>query len=207
MQTLFKVEKSINCPQCGDTLPLYFKHTKLAQCHSCKSNIFLEDESIELVGERAVLTPELSLITLNQPFTYEKKSYLPLGMIRYSYGKGFWEEWWIKDTKDNEFWLSVDEGDLVLQQKIKATYPKGFFKNLYIGKIIDNNWIITEIDSATCEGFSGTLPKKILKNSTYKYIHLTGDNAKLKTLEVSQNGVETYSGKWISPFDIEGISS
>ncbi len=202
MSNKFPIEKSINCPQCGDTLPLYFKHTKLVQCNSCKSSIFLENDATKLAGESSVLAPEISLLKLNTPFFYDHKSYLPLGKIRYSYGRGFWEEWWVKDTKNNEFWLSIDEGDLVLQQQIEENYPDGFFDSLKIGQSPSDGWIVTELGTATCEGFEGSLPKIVVKGSTYRYAHLSGKNAELKTLEVGDNGLEAYRGKWISPFDI-----
>lgn len=205
MTNTFTIEKSINCPQCGDTLPLYFKHTKLVQCNSCKSTIFLENEATKLAGDSSVLAPEISLIALNTPFFYDHKSYLPLGMIRYSYGRGFWEEWWLKDTQNNEYWLSIDEGDLVLQQKVETNYPADFFETLKIGQNIDDGWVVTEIGTAKCEGFSGSLPKKIIKGSTYMYAHLSGKNAELMTIEITNKKIEAYRGKWISPFDIEKV--
>ncbi|MEA1952844.1 MAG: DUF4178 domain-containing protein [Campylobacterota bacterium] len=205
MSNSFSIEKSINCPQCGDTLPLYFKHTKLLQCNSCKSTIFLENNATKLAGDSSVLTPEISLLELNTPFLYNYKSYLPLGMIRYSYGRGFWEEWWLKDTQNNEYWLSIDEGDLVLQQRIEANYPSDFFESLNIGQSISGDWVVTELGTATCEGFEGSLPKKVRKGSTYNYAHLSGKKAELKTLEFVDNILEAYHGKWISPFEIKKV--
>ena len=205
MSHTFSIEKSINCPQCGDTLALYFKHTKLVQCHSCKSNIFLENDATRLAGDSSVLAPEISILTLNTPFLYAQKSYLPLGKIRYSYGRGFWEEWWLKDTQNNEFWMSVDEGDLVLEEKIKSEYTSDSFNALRVGDTIAENWVVTEVGTATCEGFEGSLPKKVKVGSTHKYAHLSGANAALQTLEFSDDRVEVYLGKWISPFNIGSV--
>jgi len=205
MQTKFTVEKTINCPQCGDVLSLYFSYVKIIQCHSCKSTIFLEDDVARLSGESAVLAPEISLIELDKPFLYAQKSYLPLGMIRYSYGRGFWEEWWLKDSDNNAYWLSIDEGDIVLQQQEKTDYSRSFVQSLQLGKFLPGNWMVTEIGTATCEGFTGSLPKNIYKGDSYLYVHLSGLKAQLKTIEVTANGVEVYLGKWISPFDIKEI--
>jgi len=202
IHTKFGIEKTINCPQCGDALPLYIKHTKLVQCPSCKSNIFLEDNAVHLAGDSSVLVPEISILTLNTPFFYKQKSYLPLGKIRYSYGRGFWEEWWVKDTQNNEYWLSIDEGDLALQQKVEVTYPDSLFERLHVGLVTSDEWIVTEFNTAKCEGFEGSLPKKITIGSTYKYAHLSGKGAKLRTLELVENKLEAYEGNWISPFDI-----
>ena len=206
MPNQFSVEKQFHCPQCGYTLSLYFKHTKLVQCESCKSTIFLEDEGTQVLGKRSVLTPEISILKLDTPFFYKQKTYLPLGKIRYSYGRGFWEEWWVKDTQNNEYWLSIDEGDLVLQQKVDVTYPDTLFDRLRIGLITSAGWVVSELGEAKCEGFEGSLPKKINIGSTYAYAHLSGKDAKLRTLELTEGKLEAYEGVWISPFDIGRVS-
>ena len=205
MSHQFKIEKQLSCPQCGYAIPLYFKHIKLIQCASCKSTIFLEDKAVKLSGDSSVLAPEISLLELNTPFVFEQKSYLPLGKIRYSYGRGFWEEWWMKDTQNSEYWLSVDEGDVVFQQKAEVTYPDVLFSRLRVGLVISDGWIVTELGTAICEGFAGSLPKKVAVDSNYSYAHLSGKNAKLRTLEMVDGTLEVYEGKWISPFDIGKI--
>lgn len=202
MTNQFSVEKQFNCPQCGYRLSLYFKHTKLIQCESCKSTIFLEDDAVHLSGDSSVLAPEISILELSKPFFLKQKSYLPLGKIRYSYGRGFWEEWWVKDTQNNEYWLSVDEGDLVFQQKITVTYPDDLISSLRVGLVTSDDWVVTELGTATCEGFEGSLPKKVVIGSSYSYAHLSGKDAKLRTLEMLEGTLEAYEGKWISPFDI-----
>ncbi len=77
------IEKTINCPQCGYPLPIYFKWTKLVQCPACKSSIFLEDESIKVIGKSSTLSPEPSLLAIGEPIIIENKGFLPLGKIRY----------------------------------------------------------------------------------------------------------------------------
>ncbi len=202
MSKKFTVEKEIHCPQCGVLLPLYFKYTKLIQCDSCKSTIFLEDEGSRVAGDSSVLSEEPSIIVLNQAFFYQQTSYIPIGVIRYSYGRGYWEEWWIKDSSSNAYWLSVDEGDLVLQQETDTLLSLEAFDTLYVNDSIQDGWIVTEKGVATCEGFSGALPKVVKKGSQYHYLHLSGKDGKLQTIEKVDNNLETYIGEWISPFDI-----
>jgi len=204
MTNTFEAISTLHCPQCADSLPLYFKHVKLVQCNSCKSNIFLENEATRLAGDASVLAPEVSIISMNTPFGYDKKRYLPLGKIRYSYGRGFWEEWWLKDTNDDEYWLSIDEGDLVLEQAVNLSYAHDIFETLKIADILKDG-IVTEIGTAKCEGFEGALPKIIQIGASYKYAHLSGKDASLVTLEKGLDKIEAYQGKWISPFDIKDL--
>ncbi len=201
----FTIKKYINCPQCGDALPLYFSYAKIAQCDSCKSTIFIEDEAVRLAGESSVLSDEVSLIKLNTPFFYEAKSYLPIGMIRYSYGRGFWEEWWLDDNLGGSLWLSVDEGDMVLEKLVDSKYEPSIFDSAKVGDMIEAGWMISEIGDAVCDGFVGSLPHIVTKGSSYKYIHLSGANARLQTLELIDSTVYTYSGKWINSYNIKKI--
>ena len=198
------IEKTINCPQCGYLLPLYFRWTKLVQCPSCKSSIFLETLGAKVVGEASELSPEPSLIKLHEPIQIETKTYLPLGKIRYSYGRGFWEEWFLRNRNGKEFWLSVDEGDFVLESKIATPDKLKDFDKITLNQKF-GNYIVTELDEGECVGFEGELPKKVTIGDTHRYAHLSGVGAALMTVESSIEGVEVYSGRWIDPFRIKKV--
>ncbi len=205
MKNIFKrVHKTINCPQCGAKLPIYIEQTKLLQCQYCGSTIFLEDKEARLAGYSSTLTPEPSLIKLAQVFRYKHKFYFPLGKIRYSYGRGFWEEWWLKDNKDQTYWLSIDEGDFALEQEDQEVpYTLKMLKDIEIGQELDNAWIVTEIGKGVCKGFEGSLPWDIKIDEEYRYIQLSDENANLRTIEIEKENIQSFTGRWIDPFDIE----
>jgi len=191
---------SINCPQCGDTLPLKFRHSKLAVCASCSSTIFLEDDEVRLAGKQSVLPKIPSLLQLQQPFSYQSHSYLPVGHVRYQYDNGFWDEWWAFDNKGEGIWVSVDEGEFAFEKPTKAPTNVSF-NDLTLDKEV-NNWLVTERGHASCEGFEGELPEIIAVGDSFDYVHLSKKNAEILTLEFSDKGVRAYKGKWVDPFDI-----
>ncbi len=197
-----EINKHYNCPQCGDALKLYFKYSKLIQCSSCGSSIFLEDQSVKLIGERSILTPEPSLIELHKPFSYQNRDYLPIGKIRYSYGRGFWEEWFLLNDKHEEYWLSIDEGDFVLERPTKFSLPFKKIENLKIGKRY-GEYTVTEIGTGICVGFDGELPEDIELGKEHNYIHLSKGYGHLLTLEISNNKIKSFEGEWIDPLTIE----
>jgi len=201
---LFKreIDKSKNCPQCGDALEIHFKYSKLVKCHSCGSSIFLEDEIVKVIGESSILSPEPSLIELHTPFTYKNKSYLPLGKIRYSYGRGFWEEWFLKDENNKEFWLSIDEGDFVLEEKMQLSLPFKASQKFTVGKAY-GKYLLTEKGQGRCVGFEGELPKEIHFGEVHQYIHLSEGQGKLLTIEFTNKLTETFKGAWIDPLEIK----
>ncbi|SFV63119.1 hypothetical protein MNB_SV-12-1702 [hydrothermal vent metagenome] len=198
------ITKTINCPQCGDALPIHFKWTKLVQCASCKSSIFLEDDSVKLIGKSSALSPEPSLLKLREPIRIDGKTYLPLGKIRYSYGRGFWEEWFLLDENNREFWLSVDEGDFVLETKAKITLPFHNIDKLSVGKQY-GKYIVTEMGEGECVGFEGELPENISIGDLHRYAHLSEGGSSLMTIEATSSGMKVFTGNWIDAFSIERV--
>jgi len=196
------IDTTKNCPQCGDALAIHFKYSKLVKCHSCGSSIFLEDDAVKLIGARAVLSPEPSLIQLHKPFTYKNKNYLPLGKIRYSYGRGFWEEWFLKDEKNKEYWLSIDEGDFTLQKKVKIDLPFGHPSGVKVGKKYAA-YLVSEKGSGKCVGFEGELPEEIKIDEQHSYLHLSAGGGNLLTVEYTAKKIETFKGMWIDPLEIK----
>jgi ribosomal protein S27AE len=196
------IDKHQNCPQCGDTLEIHFKYSKIIKCSSCSSSIFLEDDQTRLIGESSVLSPEPSVIRLHNAFDYQNKTYMPLGKIRYSYGRGFWEEWFLKSESNKEYWLSIDEGDFVLEEKIELPLPIKASKDLHLGKRY-GQYVVTQKGEGRCIGFEGELPKTIQIGEVHDYIHLSQGGGKLVTLEFTQNTIETFKGQWIDPLEIK----
>lgn len=196
-----------NCPQCGNLLPLNFRHSKLAVCESCGSTIFLEDDAVRLAGKSAVLAEMPSLLQLHVPFSYKERSYTPVGHVRYRYQGGFWDEWWVLDGQGEGRWVSVDEGDFAFEVPMKWSLPFPDIREAQVGKPVKRGnqvWEITEKGLCNCEGIKGELPERILPGERMGYLHLSANNGVLVTLEYPfQNGDPVaYQGVWIDPFEI-----
>ncbi|HIP51174.1 MAG TPA: DUF4178 domain-containing protein [Campylobacterales bacterium] len=198
--------ETYNCPQCGDTLEIHFKYSKLIKCRSCNSSIFLEDDTVKLIGKSSALSPEPSLIELHKIFKYRSQTFTPLGKIRYSYGRGFWEEWFLKDEKNKAFWLSIDEGDFVLQEKVKLSFPVSRTQKFTVGAKY-GKYIVTEKGEGLCVGFEGELPEKIELQEKHDYVHLSQGYGKLVTLEFTDKSIQSFRGEWIDPLEIEVLYS
>jgi len=204
------IAKTIQCPQCGYPLELYFKYSKLIACRSCKSSIFLEDDGSINVGQSSTLTQEPSFLHLNEAIEIEGKIYIPLGFVRYSYGRGFWEEWFLKSIEGYEFWLSVDEGDMVLETR--ANLEKKFTS---FSKIDDlsrhkryDGYVVSEIGIGECVGFEGELPRRIDIAKRHKYAHLSKGGTTNVTIEEDEEGNKSYFiGNWIDIFSIKKVQS
>ena len=200
------LKNSKHCPQCGNALPLAFRFTKLTICEQCSSTVFLEDDGTRLAGKSATLTDLPSLIHLKQPFSYHDDYFLPVGHIRYNYGYGYWDEWWILDSVGEGCWLSIDEGDFAFERPQPLPEKPISRDTLQLGKtihLLDQAWQITEVAQATCEGFRGELPEIIAQGEQFDYAHLSGTKGELLTLEYHESQIQGFLGRWVDPFEIK----
>ncbi len=196
-----------HCPSCGVALPLQFRYTKLMTCPSCGVPVFLDDEGARLAGERSVLVEEPSLLKLNQPFSYRNELYTPIGHIRFGVGRNIWDEWWLLDGDGKGYWLSIDDGDYILEKKVHFTLKIHSFASLKIDQEIQG-WKVTELGHAKCLGFEGALPEVISVGETHHYAHLSKENGQMLTVEFFNDSTMIFSGTWLDPYEIrESLSS
>lgn len=198
--------ETINCPQCGNTLPLKFKHAKLTVCTHCDSTLFLADDAVKFAGKQSMLSDAPALLQLHENFTYKQRSFMPVGKIRYAHDIGYWEEWWVIDNAGKGFWVSIDEGDFAFEDPITLDKPAPTLNETQLGRhynFLAQQWQVTEINTGICEGFIGELPELIKKGETVPFIHLSGKNRELMTLEYVFNTVRAFKGQWVDPFEIK----
>ena len=201
--------KTYNCPQCGNELSLQFRHSKLTVCGHCGSTILLEDNALRLAGHAAALVDLPSLIQMHIPFTYENHSYTPVGLVRYRFQYGLWDEWWVLDNQHKGKWLSVDEGDYVFEKPYDWFGDFPDIRDLKVGMEFKQDkkmWQVTEKELALCIGTRGELPEAILTGDRMGYVHLSSENQGIITLEYPLKSPETplaYGGRWLDPFAIK----
>jgi len=197
-----KAQDTIHCPQCGHPMPRYFRWTKLLQCNACNSSIFLADDGAASIGQSANLSPEPSLCTLHVPLTIHSKSYTPIGKIRYSYGRGFWEEWCLLNAENRIYWLSIDEGDFVLESKAKLSLDLPPLNQIKVGTQY-GKYTATEKGYGECVGFAGELPEAITLGERHFYVHFSQAYGSLLTVEGTADHYQAYTGYWIDPIHIK----
>jgi hypothetical protein len=193
--------EKIECPQCGYPLPIYFRYSKLAVCPSCKSTIFLEDESARLSGKSSVLSEEPSLLKLYRPFSYDRRGFTPVGHIRYRSGRFAWDEWRLVDNRGKEWWISVDDGDYILEKKVPFSLEIDSFETLRLGSEV-GEWRVTELGEGICEGFEGEFPNIVKEGERHRFVHLSGKGRIMLTAEFFDDVKELYEGRWIDPYEI-----
>lgn len=193
-----------NCPNCGASLSTRLSSSKMVDCAQCETTVLLADDAMRSLGARGSMVDHASLVRLHQPLVIAGAAFHPMGHARFSYGRGWWDEYWC-DTPYGPRWLSVDEGDYAIEEPMDL--PAGFDgTGLRIGAevmLAGERFLITEVGNGTCEGVRGEFPDAIRPGERYLYWHLTGPNGRLVTIEEQDGEIEAHEGHWVDPFEIE----
>jgi Domain of unknown function (DUF4178) len=210
----------MHCPNCGDLVSPAIKRVKMITCASCTTTLLLEDAGLRLAGEQGVLHDVPMLFGLGDTLRIAKPSYeVPgatmgpsttryevLGHARFSYGRGTWDEFWAIDGQGAPVWISVDEGDLILQRLLaRADWPK-YDGYLRLGSSLKYNieaFRVEEIGTGTCIGLKGSFGHQLTVGESYQFLNLQGDEARVLSAEIQGAQREWFIGHWVDPFDVE----
>jgi DNA-directed RNA polymerase subunit RPC12/RpoP len=201
---MISADQTFACPNCGAELSTRLRSTRLVACDYCDSSIFLEDDVVRLAGKQGVMADYPSLLKLHQSFDYRGWGFMPIGVARFDYGQGFWDEWWVMGEDSEGRWLSVDEGDFALEEPVDIEKAPSAFE-LVPGRaiVLDGQELhVTERGRATCVAIKGELPEALTVGDSYTYVHLSGQGGLLYTLEIDRGRSACHRGRWIDAFGI-----
>lgn len=196
---------SLTCPSCGNIINQATRSPQLVVCPACNSTQLLTNGAMEDVGKSAILTDTPSIFEMYKTYKHQDWKFTPVGRVRYDYGDGWWDEWFVKSEGGKENWVSVDEGDIAIESIVQKGLSVPAFDAIKVGGVIMINRIrMTVVEKNTCTmvGVQGELPFKIIPNETYNYIDLLGPKRTSFTIEYQQDGTDCYKGIWVDPFEI-----
>ncbi|MBL4928189.1 DUF4178 domain-containing protein [Tabrizicola sp. KVB23] len=144
------------------------------------------------------------LIRLGQSVTIGGQTYFPRGQARFSYGRGEWDEFWA-ETQDGGVWISVDEGDVVIQRPLSATDAPKTAPAETLGAEVgaDGRWFsVTEVEEAECVALAGSFPEILRVGDRYRFVNCTGNDGSLLSGESGPDSWTWFLGTWVDPFEV-----
>lgn len=198
-------EERFQCGNCGADLPLRFRHSRMIACTNCGSTSVLRDRGFELAGTAGVMQDAPSLVELDRPLRAGGLRVTPVGHARFSYGRGWWDEYWcMKGASGEGCWLSVDEGDYAFERPLaEAHWPPE--RNLSLGQSVTlrgTTFRVNEAENATCLAVRGEFPEVLEIGETHLYFDLAARGGQLATYEVWDGGRGWTLGYWIDPWEL-----
>lgn len=196
---------SLTCPSCGNIIKQVTSSPQIIVCSACNSTNLLQNGKMEDVGKSACLTDVPSIFEIYKTYRHKDWKFTPVGRVRYDYGDGYWDEWFVRSDNGKETWVSVDEGEIAIESIVQKGLKLPPFDDVKVGgAVMINRLRMTVIEKNTCTmiGAQGELPFKIIPNETYSYIDLLGPKRVAFTVEYQQSGIDCYKGVWVDPFEI-----
>ncbi|KIC20291.1 DUF4178 domain-containing protein [Leisingera sp. ANG-Vp] len=200
---------TFHCPNCASPVSPAAASVKLTACESCGTTLFLEDDQARLAGEQGVMHEAPMLFGLGSSIRLGGRTMQILGHARFSYGRGFWEEFWALDDGNSPCWVSLDEGDIVMQRVLRRPeWPKydGYLK---LGGTLNYEgelFTVSEEDDAECVAVRGSFDQALIVGERYRFVNLQGEDGTLLSGEFQGSSREWYRGQWYDPFEVEVLA-
>lgn len=198
---------SRNCLKCGADLGETFVWSRMVNCDHCGTAHFLRDAVFAVAGSAGVVHDAPGLVALSRPLVTPFGTFLPVGVVRFSYGRGTWDEFWATDPAGKGAWISVDEGDIALQWPVSGAglpmAPRDRNETLvHEGR----DWTVTEVETARCIGFRGQLPELFALDEGFTFVNASAGDGRILSGEFWPGGSAWFCGPWLDPFELRGAA-
>jgi hypothetical protein len=177
-------------------------------CSYCASYIYWDEQAIHDSGVKAVLDPPSSRMRVGEPARLLGRDVMVLGRVRYSYGGGIWDEWFLETADQRIEWVTEDEKEITHETPVDVGSGLPPFSSLTPGRtatLAGRAFRVEEAGQATCLGVEGQVPFKVVPHETYGFADLVSDDGSVAIgIEYDEEERPTvFRGKFLGPGDLE----
>ena len=195
----------ISCPTCGAPLPDRNPGIVVAVCEYCGGVAYWNEQGLAGTGKRSMLSEGFTRLYRGATGTLRGQRFRVEGRVRYSFGQGFWDEWYVTAPDGTPAWLTEDDHELALQTRYDGsgveTRGVGPGHTLTIGA---GSYVVLEVGQARCIGVEGRLPHPILPDDTHDYLDATSpDGRQSLGIERDDDGTTVlFLGEWLGHHEL-----
>lgn len=194
----------LSCPACGAPLETQNPGLVMAVCGHCGNTVWWDEEAVRSVGQRSILPEGFTRLFRGATGAIQGRRFLVLGRVRYGFGRGFWDEWFVELQGGATRWLTEDDHELSLQQPLTGVQIPDT-RSLFAGSrlnLADTTWVVEETGEAQCLGAEGSLPEVFAEGETFRYVDGSSLDGKHNLgIEVRSSGPRAFRGRWL-PHDL-----
>ncbi len=142
----------IQCPSCGATHDVLNPGVVTVVCEYCGNAVYWDTEKIEDAGRQSILPEGFTRLYRGAAGRLAKRRFTVMGRVRYSFGKGFWDEWFLSFDDDTIGWLTEDNHELALQNRtaLKQAPALASLKPGRKFKAQGIDFVVQEVGQAEC---------------------------------------------------------
>lgn len=195
------IPQSITCPSCGAPHEVHNPGVMMVSCEYCGNAVYWDEDKIRDAGKQSHLPEGFSRLYRGATGELFHKRFVVLGRARYSFGHGFWDEWFLELQDGSLAWLSEDNHELALQKPLEGA-EVGLFTYYQPGmtiKIKGKEYHVQEVGAAECIGVEGDLPKVVTVGEKYNYVDASSlDGKYILSIEYDDEKPSVYLGNWLN---------
>ncbi|MBY6201377.1 DUF4178 domain-containing protein [Maritalea mobilis] len=198
-------DPALTCPNCGYGFPELRHSTRMFDCPACGTTLFRGQDALAPMGDHGVMHETPMLFGIGDAVWADGTQFEVVGHARFDYGRGFWDEMWALDGNGDGAWLSIDEGDVVLQR----AFPPGSGPRqpdpLPVGHDFTyqgRKYTVTEADLAKCVAIRGEFPEVLEIGEQHLFINAAGRDGEVLSGEFWDGVHQWFEGVWLDPFTL-----
>jgi hypothetical protein len=189
------MSRTLRCPNCGGEHELANPGITMLVCNFCKTTIYWGADEVLKTGVQSILPESDARLFMHATGKLLGRPFEVVGHLRYEYGRGGWDEWYLQLGDGGVAWLSEDERELSLEQAARIDSAPPQLSPGQQVTIEGQAYTVREVGHATCIGGEGQLPFAILPGERYPYADLASlDGTRFATIELEQGGAHAYAG-------------
>ncbi|PID46505.1 MAG: hypothetical protein CSB47_03755 [Proteobacteria bacterium] len=170
---------NLNCPSCGGAIEGVSPHIRSIDCHYCGAWIRLSNQLWQAEAGQETPLGAPSFFRVGMRGDAPDGTWLMVrGRIRFQYGMGTWDEWWLENSHGDGFWVEEDDG-VYYQHAPGEEITLDASSSAGVGQMLPlpngPNLFITEKFDATIIGREGMLPNEPEASSVITYIDGVAD--------------------------------
>lgn len=199
-------DSHVTCPNCGYGFENLRKSTRMFDCPSCDTTLFRDAEALQPMGNNGEMHEYAMLFGLGDTVTAEGTKYTIQGHARYDYGRGTWDEMYGEDDQGKGAWISIDEGDVVVQYPYEGNSGPRRTDPPAVGEKFSyssRDYTVTEGDTAKCVAVRGQFPELVQVGDEHYFVNASGPSGQLLSGEFWEGGHQWYDGSWLDAFTLK----
>lgn len=171
-------------------------------CGHCGNTVWWDAEAVHNVGRRSILPEGFTRLYTGATGALLDRRIRVIGRVRFGYGRGFWDEWYLEYANGGHAWLTEDDHELCLQQpSAPAGRPPSVGQKP--GQRFNHQgepWVVEEVGVARCLGVEGALPEKMEEGESFRYVDASSpDGRRALGIEDWEGDIRVYVGRWLLP--------
>ena len=190
---------TISCPACGAPHDVTNPGIVMSVCEYCGNAVVLDEGNAQDLGQQAILSEGFTRLFRGAVGALFNRRFLTHGRARYSFGQGFWDEWFLEFEDGSTAWITEDNHELALQRPVDSHVPG--FDSMSIGQrlvVADKSFQILEKGEAKCIGVEGDLPRLVGVDESFQYVDGSSpDGLYALGIEYGASDTRAFTGRWV----------